>query len=833
MDTNIPPSNSLYNIPQNDYRNNTTFTPAQNQYQNQNYTYPAEDITYLPQNQPMINNQYPPQNQQIIQQAPPPQYNNLPLKKLSIDTSNMAKSAALNSAPPQINTSGMNSGSPYYIASPRRRRGDHTNYESTIRAFFGRTKQQHVIYDINHTKPFTVIIDPKVDRGFFVAENIWTCYRRNYFQISTVFNCFDINTNEQIQLPCLVEVDKKLLKINSFSLGISARVSGSDKKIDIIQHTPKRDKGPQNIPKPKLIKVGGSHSQFASIGNEQSMVTFERLQFKTATANNGKRRAAQQYYVLCLDLIGNTEEGEVKIATIESDNLVVRGRSPGHYNDISLNTAIPATVNMSSSASAADGRYRYPLTPTYQYNNSPMILSPHSPASPGIPFHTGNQTPIQAPHSMLRQPPLNYNSPQQMTTLSSNPGTPTNAGTPINMAVTTAAGMAMNNGYAVKDESTPYYTNGQPNPNSNINSNQNMNMTPSQTPSQNPNGQNPNEYYDNSQSASSLYNTNQPPQQNYIQQTTTLPQPSQNQPQAGYYAANDYTNSPQPQPQPHYENASFYPVTQPQQPQPQPQQGQPHVEQYNTTNPQAQTIPNGATTYRTVTGPQTTATYQGTPTQPTQNIYMNQPPPQQTNTPLAPPQGGLQGAPQGQYVNTTFQTQIPQQNQYTMQPMTQTPTQNTSQPQEYTQNPNGPQPHPTYIAQTQTTTQAAYLTPPQATTQQTPPIQNNNYINGISAQAPAQAQAPNSYMDSPQPKLPTLDKSNTIMGKETVEYLNSPSSNKNDIIDSNKPTAESHQYIEANNSLPKETKTWLTTSTINPPSIASTQHNEISSLTSK
>jgi len=43
MDTNIPPSNTIYNIPQNDYRNNT-FPPAPNQYQNQNYSYPTEEM---------------------------------------------------------------------------------------------------------------------------------------------------------------------------------------------------------------------------------------------------------------------------------------------------------------------------------------------------------------------------------------------------------------------------------------------------------------------------------------------------------------------------------------------------------------------------------------------------------------------------------------------------------------------------------------------------------------------------------------------------------------------------------------------------------------------
>jgi len=60
MDPNIQHSNSIYNIQQNEYRNNS-FPQTTNQYQNQNYSYPppADDITYIPQNQPMINNKYP------------------------------------------------------------------------------------------------------------------------------------------------------------------------------------------------------------------------------------------------------------------------------------------------------------------------------------------------------------------------------------------------------------------------------------------------------------------------------------------------------------------------------------------------------------------------------------------------------------------------------------------------------------------------------------------------------------------------------------------------------------------------------------------------------
>ena len=66
---------------------------------------------------------------------------------------------------------------------------------------------------------------------------------------------------------------------------------------------------------------------------------FERVQFKQATENNGKRRAAQQYFNISVDLWARLDGGPhkpeswVKIATCVSDPLVVRGRSPGPYSD--------------------------------------------------------------------------------------------------------------------------------------------------------------------------------------------------------------------------------------------------------------------------------------------------------------------------------------------------------------------------------------------------------------------------------------------------------------------------------------------------------------------
>jgi meiosis-specific transcription factor NDT80 len=88
---------------------------------------------------------------------------------------------------------------------------------------------------------------------------------------------------------------------------------------------------------------GGSRGLYDSVGynpnsNQQAVeATFERIQFKNATANNGKRRAAQQYYHLLVELFtdvgGQSPDRWVKIASRMSAPMVVRGRSPGHYQN--------------------------------------------------------------------------------------------------------------------------------------------------------------------------------------------------------------------------------------------------------------------------------------------------------------------------------------------------------------------------------------------------------------------------------------------------------------------------------------------------------------------
>ncbi|KAJ1913871.1 hypothetical protein IWQ60_009042 [Tieghemiomyces parasiticus] len=306
-------------------------------------------------------------------------------------------------------------GSPYSPAfgGLRKRRTDTVGFSVEAGPYFTSTRQLLTLYSLDHTMKYTPNLHAKIDRGFFQADNDWTCYRRNYFQVSAAFNlATSAGPIMDPDMPCLVEADGRYHNVTQFSVGLSAKVSSSEKKIDLVQHTPKRDKGPQTTPDVRPLRAGGNLS-LSSVGSNSAIVTYERIQFKTATANNGKRRAAQQYYVLQVELYAKCDNGQrYKLATTQSANLVVRGRSPGHYADSAAHDRMPpypflghpasfderymtvggpyhAGMATAAAGTAPPGAYpSYSTFPSYQ--SSPMLMGPggsnHGNATPGATF---------------------------------------------------------------------------------------------------------------------------------------------------------------------------------------------------------------------------------------------------------------------------------------------------------------------------------------------------------------------------------------------------------------------------------------------------------------
>ncbi|QPC58241.1 hypothetical protein HYE67_000472 [Fusarium culmorum] len=177
---------------------------------------------------------------------------------------------------------------------------------------------------------------------FFVAEDVFggestgrplelTCYRRNLWQCSG-----------QITLPRVIRniVDEQGQHIQIFELlaSIAAFESIEGKATEIIS-IPWKNANPHGSDDSKSVTAPPTITLDIAAGQELDAhrislpISWKRLQFKHATANNGRRKGLQQHYVVKIGLLGKTQTGElIKIADIQSGPVIVRGRSPRNFD---------------------------------------------------------------------------------------------------------------------------------------------------------------------------------------------------------------------------------------------------------------------------------------------------------------------------------------------------------------------------------------------------------------------------------------------------------------------------------------------------------------------
>lgn len=358
-------------------------------------------------------------------------------------------------------------------------------------------------------QPVDIDLHAKIEKGFFIApDNEWTCYRRNYFGINCSFSLTPYHRMGNYEVE---DKDGFVRHAVGFAMGISASVdSEKGKVVELIQHTPKRDKGPQTRPTyvslqprpPTSAAMYGTYngagpsalysSTYDSSTSQHQMPTeysFERIQFKQATANNGKRRAAQQYYhvivSLYADMGGDSGSRYIKLACRSSAALVVRGRSPGHYQDARANPR-----SESENGSMFGGSLQYarlgmaeqrllpglPNQPSYAYgngyddreHNQPQFTRQydgrdHESSGHWLEEKVGMRTALPATPSYTESDlqtyvdPVTYTYTQAGTVLSSGPYTP---GTSVYMTSMPTYSMSPPNSAFRDDRSNSFASNG-------------------------------------------------------------------------------------------------------------------------------------------------------------------------------------------------------------------------------------------------------------------------------------------------------------------------------------------------------------------------------------
>ncbi|VBB76066.1 Putative phosphate-non-repressible acid phosphatase precursor [Podospora comata] len=210
---------------------------------------------------------------------------------------------------------------------------------------FKKVGDKHTIVDAKG-RMHEMEIDAQLHGMFFLSEfpsaagdgNVLnaelTCYRRNLFQISGSL-CFP-----QVPLSVLLE-SGETSQIKNMEVSISAieSVDGHPVRLIVIPwktpppNSPEVNQAPDQEP-PNLPLIPWAEDEDDTSGEHYAIypIGWRRLQFRIATANNGRRKELQQHFVLHLKLHGTLANGQkLVLSELTTAPIVVRGRSPRNF----------------------------------------------------------------------------------------------------------------------------------------------------------------------------------------------------------------------------------------------------------------------------------------------------------------------------------------------------------------------------------------------------------------------------------------------------------------------------------------------------------------------
>lgn len=297
-----------------------------------------------------------------------------------------------------------------------------------------------------------------------------TCYRRNLFQITGSVTLPRgmryIMTDQGDRIPILAQeltvsatesVEGNPVKIISVpwkTPSAAAANSGAVPEENNPSTGAKIEKEPPPIP---LDIMAGQDldSDYATFP-----IAWKRLQFRVATANNGRRKELQQHFVVRLKVVATLSTGaKIPISEVQSGPVIVRGRSPRNFQsrkDLPLSGSAAASRKNAQANSSNSAMNRTPtsdsvprrasVTPAKTkpaaQSSSPETTSVPPPsimqqtkATPDwtpIPQSASNNVMSHAPKSMFR-----HSSPEQLSQADSHRrvSSTTAAAAPINLSL--------------------------------------------------------------------------------------------------------------------------------------------------------------------------------------------------------------------------------------------------------------------------------------------------------------------------------------------------------------------------------------------------------------
>ena len=209
---------------------------------------------------------------------------------------------------------------------------------------FSKLPEKHTILD-SHGRVHQIELQAQIHGMFFLSEMTTpsgegvlvqpelTCYRRNLFQISGTV------TAPRGSLSVITERgDRNPIISMEVCISASESVDGHNVKLIVIPwktpppNSPEVGPGVEHEPTPIPLQ---SFEESTPEGNADFSVypiAYRRLQFRIATANNGRRRELQQHFTLHLNVVATLSNGtKINVCETSTAPIVVRGRSPRNF----------------------------------------------------------------------------------------------------------------------------------------------------------------------------------------------------------------------------------------------------------------------------------------------------------------------------------------------------------------------------------------------------------------------------------------------------------------------------------------------------------------------
>jgi hypothetical protein len=227
-----------------------------------------------------------------------------------------------------------------------------------------------------------------------------TCYRRNLFQIAGSV------TAPRSSLSIITEPHNRI-PIVSMEVVVSATESVDNHVVKLIvipwktppPNSPEIPTGhePEPAPIPLLPFDEGPD---ANPDFTVFPIAYRRLQFRIATANNGRRRELQQHFTLHLNVVGTLANGtKLNVCETSTAPIVVRGRSPRNFQ---ARKEIPLVGSSSSRGQPPELHVATNIMSTTGGHEGKKMVKAQTMELPRSPF-TFDSSSISGSPSMIRQ----------------------------------------------------------------------------------------------------------------------------------------------------------------------------------------------------------------------------------------------------------------------------------------------------------------------------------------------------------------------------------------------------------------------------------------------